>query len=116
MTNSSGEVLETGDSQGRLHSLMSVKVSRIHSISVAHDLQNSVLRGVSDTLDDKTFLKDMESRIQISSVSTSVKKPRIDAATLAKKWGIGLEVAQNTIRKTTQRGVRTVLHPTLGWD
>ena len=113
MTNSSGEVLETGDSQGRLHSLMSVKVSRTHSISVAHDIQNSVLRGVSDTLDDKTFLKDMESRVQISSVSTSVKKPRIDAATLAKKWGIGLEVAQNTIRKTTQRGVRTVLHPTL---
>ena len=113
MTNSSGEMLETGDSQDRLHSLMSVKVSRIHSISVAHSIENSVLREVSNTLDDKAFLEDMSSRVQISSVSSSAKKPKIDPSTLARKWGIGLDVAQNTIRKTTQRGVRTVLHPTL---
>ena len=113
MTNSSGEMLETGDSQDRLHSLMSVKVSRIHSISVAHSIENSVLREVSNTLDDKAFLEDMSSRVQISSVSSSAKKPKIDPSTLARKWGIGLDVAQNTIRKTIQRGVRTVLHPTL---
>ena len=64
-------------------------------------------------MDDKTFLEDMSSRVQISSVSSSAKKPKIDPSTLARKWGIGLDVAQNTIRKTTQRGVRTVLHPTL---
>ena len=113
MSNSYGEMLETGDSQGRLYSFMSVRVSRKFSISVAQDIQNSVLRGVSCTLDDKSFIKDMKSRVQVSSVSSSAKKPKINPATLAKKWGIGLDVAQNTIKKTTQRGVRTVLHPTL---
>ena len=35
----------------------------------------------------------------------------IDASTLAKRWGCGLEKAANTIRVTTQRGIRTTLNP-----
>ena len=48
----------------------------------------------------------------ISAVS-SMAKPRISAETLAKRWGIGLKAAKNTIKNTTQRMVRTVLHPSL---
>ncbi len=33
--------------------------------------------------------------------------------TLSKKWGISPEKAKNTIQRTTQRGIRTVLHPSL---
>ena len=38
---------------------------------------------------------------------TSVLSP----AVLARRWGIGLEVAQRTLEVTTQLGVRTVIHP-----
>ena len=36
-----------------------------------------------------------------------------DPTYLAAKWGIRLEVARHTLECTIQRGIRTVLHPSL---
>ena len=44
-------------------------------------------------------------------VSTTEAKRKVEPATLAAKWDIGLDKAARTIGKTTQRGMRTVLHP-----
>ena len=41
------------------------------------------------------------------------KTPGIDFLTLARRWGISPETARQTLSRTTQRGVRTCLHPTL---
>ena len=46
-------------------------------------------------------------------VSTTEVRRKLDTATLAAKWDIGLKKAARTIEKTTQRGMRTVLHPSL---
>jgi hypothetical protein len=40
-------------------------------------------------------------------------KGGIDAATLAKNWGIGIEAAKRTRLVTTQRGIRIMVHPSL---
>jgi hypothetical protein len=40
-------------------------------------------------------------------------KGGIDAATLAKNWGIGIEAAKRTRLVTTQRGIRRMVHPSL---
>jgi hypothetical protein len=37
----------------------------------------------------------------------------IDAATLAKNWGIGIEAAKRTRLVTIQRGIRGMVHPSL---
>ena len=42
-----------------------------------------------------------------------IKKSSIDTIVLAKRWGITPEKAQKTIQATTQRGIRTMLHPSL---
>ena len=41
------------------------------------------------------------------------KRKQVDGNTLARRWAIPTDKAQATIRKTTQRGVRSTLHPTL---
>ena len=46
-------------------------------------------------------------------VAKSKASPKIDHMTLSKKWAISPEKAQRTVRMTTQRGLRTVLHPSL---
>ena len=43
----------------------------------------------------------------------SETKPRLDAQLLARKWGIGLDVAKRMIRATTSRGIWSVLDPTI---
>jgi hypothetical protein len=40
-------------------------------------------------------------------------KGGVDAATLAKNWGIGIEAAKRTHLVTTQRGIRWMIHPSL---
>ena len=49
----------------------------------------------------------------IASITSSVRKPCIQATHLAKNWGIELETATCTVEATTQRGLWTVLHNTL---
>jgi len=52
-------------------------------------------------------------RLITLAAMSSMAKPKIDPAVLAKRWGIGLKAAKNTLKKTTQRAIRTVLHPSL---
>ena len=91
-----------------------------------YELQMNVaqisLCDVSNTLDDKSFLADMQSqvrvthprRITLSGLGADVRKQgTVDAEKLSKNWDIGLETAHRTLKVTTQRGVRTVLYPTL---
>lgn len=46
-------------------------------------------------------------------VQKSIMQPSVDPDKLANRWGISLDAAKRTVRQTTQRGIRSVLHPTL---
>ena len=67
----------------------------------------------------KTSIKS-SSKVMISSVDTSLNGhiqsrnvSPIDLQTLAVRWMISPDYAKHTVVMTTQRGVRTCLHPTL---
>jgi len=47
----------------------------------------------------------------VQAYQTRHHKSDIDPATLSRMWGIGLETAWNTIRVTTQQGIRHAIHP-----
>ena len=49
----------------------------------------------------------------IKAFHTSKRKFTIGARVLATNWGIGVKQARRTLDATTQKGLRTVLHPTL---
>ncbi len=91
-----------------------------------YELQMSVaqisLYDVSSTLCDKSFVADLQDQVQVShpksisvsGIGTDVKRQGgVNAELLAKNWDIDLDVAHKTLKVTTQRGVRTVLHPNL---
>ena len=78
--------------------------------SLSTEIKEPSLQEVEDDLGQV-----LQSNRVISGVGVSTTEPRrkLDPATLAAKWDIGLEKAQRTIEKTTQRGMRMVLHPSL---
>ena len=83
-----------------------VFVSAVVSYSLAYD--------ATDVMDNDNLATALEAQIQISIVLIGmVRKPSIDLIVLAKRWGITPEKAQKTIQATTQRGIRTMLHPSL---
>ncbi|KAI2504427.1 Reverse transcriptase (RNA-dependent DNA polymerase) [Fragilaria crotonensis] len=49
----------------------------------------------------------------ISALRSSPPGKQFDPQLLARNWGIDLQTAKRTFNVTTQRGIRTVLHPTL---
>jgi hypothetical protein len=68
-------------------------------------------------LDDGTLLAELESVTNTTDLNMSLVKSEmrdnagVDAATLAKNWGIGIEAAKRTRLVTTQRGIRKIIHP-----
>ena len=64
---------------------------------------------ISIYLSDAPFLA---SHSTLATTRTRYRRT-IDPTTLATRWGIGIETARRNIEATTQRGVRTVAHPSL---
>ena len=65
-----------------------------------------------------SFVEQLQNNILVTDPSAIAKiqtkqHKGIEPQVLARRWGIGIEAAINTINRTTQRGVRTVLHPSL---
>jgi hypothetical protein len=81
---------------------------------------HSLTTDLSDILHDCNFHQVLLSHVNISSMDTSLnghiqtrKTAPIDHMTLASRWMTSLEKAKQTVQRTTQRGVRTCLNPTL---
>jgi hypothetical protein len=61
-----------------------------------------------------TYREDIDQWNEERKVSSIISNERHSKATpeeLASKWNIGLQTAKDTIRVTTQRGIRTAIHP-----
>ena len=71
------------------------------------DTVSASLAATSPTLEIQMFGR------SISSLRSSSAGKQFDPQLLARNWGIDLQTAKQTVNVTTQRGVRTVLHPTL---
>ena len=68
---------------------------------------------MSSTLSDRTFVSAMISKVNVSGITSGNRSDSVDTVTLARKWGIGLPAAKKTLGGTTQRGVRTMIYPSL---
>jgi hypothetical protein len=77
------------------------------------------LQAISLTLDNSSLLQEMTSHVHISEVNISSITADmrdgggVDVATLANKFGIGIETANKTRLVTTQRGVERMIHPSI---
>jgi hypothetical protein len=71
----------------------------------------------AEVLDENEFANRLIESVQVSSCALNgdefdEETGMVTKEVLARRWGIGLETAQRTLTVTTQRGVRTFVHPT----
>ena len=112
--------------------LVRAPVERKRNLFAVHHIQEeAMLHAFTDQLADNRVISAIRSELpnvdrgqdnsprnnRLISIAvaamSSMAKPKMDPAVLAKRWGIGLQAAKNTLKKTTQRAIRTVLHPSL---
>ena len=82
-----------------------VLISTVVSYSLAYN--------TTDVMNNDNLATAVKAQIQISIVPIGIEKPSKDPIVLAKQWGITPEKAQKTFQDTTQRRIRTMLHPLL---
>ena len=71
------------------------------------------LQGISVTFDDEELSRALESAVAIQVVKTSGPGRQFEAEHIERNWGIDILAARRTVKATTQRGIRTLLHPSL---
>jgi hypothetical protein len=116
------------DANGQLRTIQDAPHPRLRQIcSVAHEVSvikaryidtDAKLQHINEALDDKTLLAGLHRNVQISemnmsSLNVTVRKGGVDVPTLARNLGISLEAASRTRAVTTQRGVKSMIYPSL---
>jgi Reverse transcriptase (RNA-dependent DNA polymerase) len=98
--------------------------ARYRTINALSGLSESetMLGNVTSSLDSRQLCVLYSSAVQVPDVPTGTgvsiaatvtgeRHTSVTAENLARMWGIGLETAKRTLHVTTQRGVRTAIHP-----
>jgi transcription initiation factor TFIIIB Brf1 subunit/transcription initiation factor TFIIB len=114
-----GNIKVSGDCHPKRRQVCSLrqKEAEIRLLSSKYSDTSAKLQDLSSVLDDGKLLAELDDNnfnLNISLVKSEMRdKAGVDAATLAKNWGIGIEAAKRTRLVTTQRGVRRMIHPSL---
>jgi hypothetical protein len=121
MTDSWGNLKVPGDFHPKRRQVCSLrqKEAEIKLISAKYSDTSAKLQDLSPVLEDGTLLADLDCATTTTDLNVSLVKSKIrskggvDAAALAKNWGIGIEAAKRTRLVITQRGIRWMTQPSL---
>jgi hypothetical protein len=88
-------------------------------ISTKSSYTSTKLQDLSPVLDDGNFLAELDNVTTTTDLNVSLvisemrDKAGVDAETLAKNWGIGIEASKMRRLVTNQRGIRRMIHQSL---
>jgi hypothetical protein len=114
-----GNLKVSGDFHPKRRQVCSLcqKEAEVKLLSSKYSDTSAKLQDLSSVLDGGTLfaeLDDTNLNLNISLVKSEMRdKADVDAVTLAKNWGIGLEASKRKRLVTTQRGIRRMIHPIL---
>jgi hypothetical protein len=117
MIDSWGNIKVSGDFHPKRRQVCSLrqKEAEVKLLGSKYSDTSAKLQDLSPVLDDGTLLAELEiitTNLNASLVKYEMRdKVGIDAAILAKNWGIGIEANKKTRLVTTQRRIRRIIHP-----
>jgi hypothetical protein len=119
MMDSLGNIKVSGDCDPKRRQVCSLrqKEEEIKHLSSKYSDTSAKLQDLSAVIDEGALLAELDDNnlnLNVSLVKYEIRdKGGIDAATLAKNWGIGIEAAKRTHIVTTKRGIRRMVHQSL---
>jgi hypothetical protein len=99
--------------------LLLQKGVEIKFLTAKYSDTSAKFQDLSSFLDDGTLLAELHclattTYLNVSLVNSEMRDTGgVNAATLAKNWGVGIEAAKRTRLVTTQRGIGQMIHPSL---
>ena len=106
-------VSDTGDRIGADPPLVNRLCAVSNTFLTERDGVRESLQGISVAFDEEALPRALESTISIRTMRASAPGKQFNAEQIARNWGIDINAARRTVTATTQRGIRTLLHPSL---
>jgi hypothetical protein len=119
MMDSWGNLKVSGDFHPKRSQVCSLRQKEAEAklLSSKYSDTSAKLQDLSPVIDDGKLLAELDNittNLNLSLVKSEMRdKAGVDAETLAKNWGIGIEAAKRARLVTTQRGIRRMIHPSL---
>jgi hypothetical protein len=121
MPESWGNLKISGDLHPKRRQVCSLRHTEVEIklLTAKYSDTSAKLQDISAVLDGGTLLAELDcitttTYLNVSLVNSEMRENAgFDAATLAKKWGVGIEAVKRTRLMTTQRGIIWMIHPIL---
>jgi hypothetical protein len=110
---SHGMVHDTGDERKNRRFISSVSRSQACDFVNRNSQCSAVLTDINPNLHEDYFVESLVRNVKVASTMTGKRKSVMTAQRLSKNWCIPLASAEQTLKVTTQQGVRTVANPSL---
>ena len=102
-------MFEENEEVAKSHNPSPQQRRNIYGLQDSDCVISSVLSSISGSLIPKMF-----SKIPVATIGatmTSAHQSVVTKESLAKRWGIGTQIAAQTLQVTTQKGIRNAVHP-----
>mgnify|MGYP003502375870 FL=1 len=102
-TNARTEVEKHGEIEATL-----AKISRVYS---EEGFRSGLISAVHIATTYREDIDKREDERKAYGVITNERHSKVTPEELSRKWNVGLQTAKDTLRVTTQKGIRTAIHP-----
>ena len=88
-----------------------VQLGKISDVYNEHEFCNRLISAVNIATTYRDDIDRREDERKACSVITNEWHSKVTPEELARKWSIGIQTAKDTLTVTTQKGIRTAIHP-----
>ena len=87
------------------------ELGKISSAYIEREFCERLIGSVNIATAYRKDIDEWEEQKKVSSIITNDRHSKVSPEELARKWNIGLQTAKDTLKVTTQIGIRTAVHP-----
>jgi hypothetical protein len=95
----------------KIHGEMEASLGKISRVYSEQEFRDGLISAVQVATSYREDVDKMEYGRKACAVITNERHSKVTPEELSRKWSIGLQTAKDTLRVTTQKGIRTAIHP-----
>jgi hypothetical protein len=95
----------------KIHGEMEASLGKISRVYSEQEFRDGLISAVQVATSYREDVDKMEYGRKAYAVITNERHSKVTPEELSRKWSIGLQTAKDTLRVTTQKGIRTAIHP-----
>jgi hypothetical protein len=103
--------LMTWQVDGKTHGETDAELGKISRVYYEKEFRDGLVSAVQVATTYREHVNEIEYKRRVHGVITNDRHSKVTPEELSRKWNIGLQTAKDTLKVTTQKGIRTAIHP-----